>query len=324
MRLIKRSARALAFTLLSALTLSAAPSIALTWPQHTVRLIIPLPPGIPTDLVCRLFADRLSERWHQPVVVENRQGADGIPAVSGFVSAHDDHTLLCSFPGIVTINPLTYEKLPYDPSRDLVPVVSLSDNFIGIAVSAALKVNSLDDFVKLARSQPGKLNWAASPGNPLYGFAALLKSAGIDMVQVSYRDFRPALQDVGEGRIQAVATGVGALLPQAQAGKVKLLIVNNRQRSSQAPEVPTAIEAGYPDLTLEGLTGLYGWRDMPAELKERIAADVRAAASDPVMTERVASMGSALHVSTPGEFAAAIEEQRAKIAAIALTMKPMQ
>ena len=323
MRTIELSVRALVVTFLGTLAL-AAPSTAQPWPQRSVRVIVPLPPGIPTDLVCRLFADRLSEQWRQPVVVENRQGADGIPAVTGFVSGRDDHTLLCSFPGIVTINPLIYEKLPYDPSRDLVPVVSLSDNFIGIAVSAALKVDSLDDFVKLARSQPGKLNWAASPGNPLYGFAALLKSAGIEMVQVSYRDFRPALQDVGEGRIQAVATGVGVLLPQRDAGKVKLLMVYNRQRSPQAPEVPTATEAGYPELTLEGLTGFYGWRDMPADVKERIAADARAVAADPALFERVATIGSVLRVGTSAEFAAVIEEQRAKIVAIAHTMKPTQ
>ncbi len=324
MRMMQRSAYALAIGIVGGLALWAAPSKAEPWPQRTVRVIVPLPPGVPTDLVCRLFAERLSEPWRQPVAVENRQGADGIPAVSGFVSARDDHTLLCSFPGVVTINPLIYEKLPYDPRRDLVPVVSLSDNFIGIAVSAALKVNSLDDFVKLARSQPGKLNWAASPGNPLYGFAALLKSAGIEMVQVSYRDFRPALQDVGEGRIQAVATGVGVLLAQVQAGKVKLLMVHNPQRSPQAPEVPTATEAGYPELTLEGLTGFYGWRDMPADIKERIAADARAVAADPAVVERVASIGSVLRVGTPAEFAAAIEEQRAKIVAIARTIKPTQ
>ncbi len=324
MRMIQRSAYALAVGILGAFVVWAAPSKAEPWPQRTVRVIVPLPPGVPTDLVCRLFAERLSEPWRQPVAVENRQGVDGIPAVSGFVSARDDHTLLCSFPGVITINPLIYEKLPYDPRRDLVPVVSLSDNFIGIAVSAALKVNSLDDFVKLARSQPGKLNWAASPGNPLYGFAALLKSAGIEMVQVSYRDFRPALQDVGEGRIQAVATGVGVLLAQVQAGKVKLLMVHNPQRSPQAPEVPTATEAGYPELTLEGLTGFYGWRDMPADIKERIAADARTVAADPAVVERVASIGSVLRVGTPAEFAAAIEEQRAKIVAIARTIKPTQ
>jgi tripartite-type tricarboxylate transporter receptor subunit TctC len=320
MRSIERFATVLVLSLLSALSL-APPACAGTWPQHAVRVVVPLPPGIPTDLVCRLFGERLSERWHQPVVVENRQGADGIPAVSGFVGTRDDHALLCSFPGIVTINPLIYDNLPYDPKRDLVPVVSLSDNFIGIAAPATLNVETLSDFVKLVRAQSGKLNWAASPGNPLYGFAALLNSAGLDMVQISYRDFRPALQDAAEGRIQAVATGVGALLPLIQAGKLNLLVVNNPQRSPEAPKVPTAIEAGYPELTLQGLTGFYGWRNMPLDLKERIAADVRAAAAEPGMAERVARMGSVLHVGSPAEFLAAIEEQRARIASIARTMK---
>ncbi len=320
----QRFARALVVIILGALALSAAPSSAEPWPQRTVRFIVPLPPGTSTDLVARLFADRLSERWRQPVAVENRQGADGIPAVTGFVSARDNHSLLFSFAGIITINPLTYDKLPYDPVRDLVPVAWVADNFIGIAVPETLKVNSLDDFVKLARSQPGKLNWAASPGVPHYVFAALQKSAGIEMMQVSYRDFRPALQDLGEGRIQAVATGVALLVPQMQAGKVKLLMVNNRQRSPQAPEVPTATEAGYPELTFEGAVGFYGWRDMPTGLKERIAADVRAVATDPTTAARVASMGSALRVGTSTEFAAVIEEQRAKIAAIAKGMKPTQ
>ena len=320
----QRFARALAVIILGALALSAAPSSAEPWPQRTVRFIVPLPPGTSTDLVARLFADRLSERWRQPVAVENRQGADGIPAVTGFVSARDNHSLLFSFAGIITINPLTYDKLPYDPVRDLVPVAWVADNFIGIAVPETLKVNSLDDFVKLARLQPGKLNWAASPGVPHYVFAALQKSAGIEMMQVSYRDFRPALQDLGEGRIQAVATGVALLVPQMQAGKVKLLMVNNRQRSPQAPEVPTATEAGYPELTFEGAVGFYGWRDMPTGLKERIAADVRAVATDPTTAARVASMGSALRVGTSTEFAAVIEEQRAKIAAIAKGMKPTQ
>jgi tripartite-type tricarboxylate transporter receptor subunit TctC len=320
----QRLARALAVIILGALALSAAPSSAEPWPQRTVRFIVPLPPGTSTDLVARLFADRLSERWRQPVAVENRQGADGIPAVTGFVSARDNHSLLFSFAGIITINPLTYDKLPYDPARDVVPVAWVADNFIGIAVPETLKVNSLDDFVKLARSQPGKLNWAASPGIPHYVFAALQKSAGIEMMQVSYRDFRPALQDLGEGRIQAVATGVALLVPQMQAGKVKLLMVNNRQRSPQALEVPTATEAGYPELTFEGAVGLYGWRDMPTGLKERIAADVRAVATDPTTAARVASMGSALRAGNSTEFAAVIEEQRAKIAAIAKGMKPTQ
>lgn len=144
------------------------------------------------------------------------------------------------------------------------------------------------------------------------------------MVQVSYRDFRPALQDLSEGRIQAVGTGISVLLPQAQAGKVKLLMVHNRRRAPQTPEVPTATESGYPDLTLEGLTGLFGWRDMPSPLRERIAADIRAIAADPKIAERVTAIGSALHVGTPAEFATALDEQRVRIAEIARTMKPPQ
>jgi tripartite-type tricarboxylate transporter receptor subunit TctC len=315
MRNLQRSARALSL-LLGLISLAAMPARADEWPQRTVRFIVPLPPGTSTDLVARLFAERLSERWRQPVVVENRQGADGIPAVTGFVSARDNHTLLFSFAGIVTINPFVYDKLPYDPARDVVPVSWVADNFIGVAVPAALPVNSLEDFIKLARSQPGKLNWAASPGVPHYVFAALQKSTAIEMTQISYRDFRPALQDLGEGRIQAVATGVALLLPLVEAGKVKLLMVNNRQRSPQAPSVPTAQEAGYPDLTFEGAVGLYGWRDMPNNLKERIARDVRAIADDATMAKRVATMGSALRAGSPAEFAAAIEEQRSKIAGI--------
>jgi tripartite-type tricarboxylate transporter receptor subunit TctC len=321
MALSSRFAHALALVVFTSFSVLALPTSVWAWPHRSVRFIVPLPPGIPTDMVCRLFAERLSKRWQQPVIVENRQGADGLPAVGGFVSARDDHTLMCSFPGIVTINPLVYENLPYDPVRDLVPVVSLSDNFIGVAVPAALNVNSLKDFIALSRSQPGKLNWAASPGNPLYGFVALTKSARLDMVQITYRDFRPALQDASEGRIQAIATGIGAMLPLASAGKLKFLLVNNDERSPQAPEVPTAAEAGHPELKLSGLTGLYGWRDMPAELRDQIAADVRQEAGDPTIAELVRGMGSLLHVGSSADFAAALQQQRARIAEIARSMR---
>jgi hypothetical protein len=229
------------------------------------------------------------------VAVENRQGADGIPAVTGFVSARDNHSLLFSFAGIITINPLTYDKLPYDPVHDVVPVAWVADNFIGIAVPETLKVNSLDDFVKLARSQPGKLNWAASPGVPHYVFAALQKSAGIEMMQVSYRDFRPALQDLGEGRIQAVATGVALLVPQMQAGKVKLLMVNNRQRSPQAPEVPTATEAGYPELTFEGAAPHFGNYVREHNLSHRLRFYAGDFLQDPLPSADVLVFGRVLH-----------------------------
>jgi tripartite-type tricarboxylate transporter receptor subunit TctC len=115
---------------------ASQPVLAEAWPQRTVRIIAPLPAGGGTDLAARVFAEGLSGRWGQSVIVENRPGADGIVGVTTFVNAHDDHTLLFSFAGPISINPLIHEKLPYDPVRDLVPIAAVIDNFFAIAVSA--------------------------------------------------------------------------------------------------------------------------------------------------------------------------------------------
>jgi tripartite-type tricarboxylate transporter receptor subunit TctC len=302
--------------LLLALAIAAPPAFAQAWPQRTVRLIVPLPPGSGTDIVGRLLAERLSQRWGQPVVVENRQGADGIPAVTAFLAARDTHILLLSFAGIITVNPLIHERLPYDPANDLVPIAPVSDNFLGVSASAIAQAETLRDLIKVAKAQPGKLNWAAPPGVPYYAVLALFQSAGIDMLQVAYRDFGPALQDLNTGRLHVAATGVPLLVPPHQAGTAKLMFVTNKERSPQAPEVPTAREAGYADLTFEGTVGIYGWRGMPADIQNRISTDVRVVTSDPAFRARVATAGSAARSGIPAEFAAAIEEQRVKIAAI--------
>jgi tripartite-type tricarboxylate transporter receptor subunit TctC len=333
MRALRRLARSVAGGVVLApaflFAFSAQPSSAQTsaqsWPQKSVRFIVPLPPGSGMDLSARLVAERLSERWGQPVVVENRQGADGIPAVTAFLSARDNHTFLFSFAGVVTFNHLLHERLPYDP-KELVPVAPIIDNFLGVAASAVLKVDTLADLVKAAKAQPGKLNWAATPGLPYYVLLALQRSAGIDMVQVAYRDFAPAYQDLNQGRLHVAGTGVPTLVPHHRAGTTKLLFVTNRERSPQASDVLTAAEAGYPDLTFDGVSGIYGWRDMAEEIKTRIATDARAIIADPAFWARVISVGTAPRLGTPEEFAAAIEEQRARIAAIhqASDKKPAQ
>jgi tripartite-type tricarboxylate transporter receptor subunit TctC len=316
---------ATALTASSALAQTTAQPTANVWPQKTVRFIVPLPPGSGMDLSARRIAERLTERWGQPVVVENRQGADGIPAVTGFLSARDNHTFLFSFAGIVTFNHLLHERLPYDP-KELVPVAPVIDNYLGVASTAVLRVDTLADLVRAAKSAPGKLNWAATPGLPYYVLLALQKSTGIEMVQVAYRDFAPAYQDLNQGRLHVAGTGVPTLVPHHRAGTAKLLFVTNRDRSPQAPDVPTAAEAGYPDLTFDGTSGVYGWRDMPVEIKQRIIADTRAIIADPAFRARMIGIGTAPRLGTPEEFAAAIEEQRARIAAIhqASDKKPAQ
>ena len=324
MRTGRCSKRSAMLGLVSAIVMAAAPAFAQeptqNWPQRPVRVIVPNPPGVALDVSLRLFSEPLAARWGQPVVVENLPGADGIIAAREFITRRDDHTLLYSFAGLISINPLLHEKLPYDPARDFAPVASTTDNFIAIAVPASSKINSLKELEALARTRPGKLTWAATPGLPTYALASFQKGNGLDMAQASYRDFNPAIVDLGEGRIDALASGVAPLLAQARAGKIRLLAFINRERSPAVPDVPTAAEAGYPQITFSAITGFFGSREMPDALRERIAADVRAITAEPAIKERLAKMGSIAQGSTPAEFAAAIEEQRAKVAAIAKAM----
>jgi tripartite-type tricarboxylate transporter receptor subunit TctC len=197
------------------------------------------------------------------------------------------------------------------------------DNFLGVAATGTLKADTLADFVQVAKSRPGELNWAATPGLPYYVLLAMQKHAGIRMVQVGYRDFAPAYQDLNQGRLHVAGTGVPTLVPHHRAGTAKLLFVTNRDRSPQASDVPTAREAGYPDLTFEGTSGIFGWRDMPPDIKQRIVNDMRAISADPAFRTRILSVGTAPRSGSPEEFAAAIDEQRGKIAAIhAASIKP--
>ena len=297
-----------------------------SWPQRAVRLIVPFGVGSATDVTARLFAERLSKRWGQPVVVENRPGADGIVAVGAFAANHDDHTLLYSAPGPITVNPVLYAKLPYDPARDLAPISSGSEVFVTVAVPSSLKVASLAELVALARAQPGRLNWVATPGVVYFMFAGFVKNAGLDMAQVPYKDFTQAVNDLAEGRIQVMATSLAVVRPHVQSGKITPLAVTGSRRATTSPDLPTAAEAGMPDLAFSGFGGFFGWRDMPLDLRERLAADIREAGTDPALAATLTAAGVGVRTSTPAEFAAAIEDERARVAAIAQAMgvKPTQ
>jgi tripartite-type tricarboxylate transporter receptor subunit TctC len=292
-------------------------AFAQSWPHRTVKLIVPFAPGSAADTTARLFAERLAERWGRSTVVEDRPGPDALVAISAFVTARDDHTLFFANGGPVTINPVVHDKLPYDPRRDLVPIVSASDSYLTVAASAALNVGTIDALIARARAEPGRLTWAATAGLPQFIFAGFLKRAGLDMIQVSYRDFTPALQDAAENRIGFAVTALLPLLPLAQAGKVKLLVITNRDRSPATLDVPTAEEIQHPELSADGFQGFYGWRDIPDDLREHIVTDVNAVAADPALAARLASVGQALRVGTTADFVAMIEAQRIKIAAIA-------
>ena len=305
--------------LLAALVSWAAPSQAQTqtWPQRTVKFILTLGAGSGTDIGARLIADRLTKKWRQPVVVENRPGGDAIVAISAFVNANDDHVLLASPSSSFTAHPYLHGNLPYKPS-DLLPIVRVSNTIIVIAVPASLNVRSLADVVALARKEPGKLNWAGVTGALDFSFAGFLKSNGLTMTKVPYRNPVEAANDLAEGRVQVYEAALAIVQPQLQSGKIELLAVTNSVRAPTLPDVPTVKEAGYPELTLDGLVGYFGPAGMPLELRERIAADVKAViAADPIIPERLNFTGQVLNVGGPAEFGAAIDEQRARLAAIA-------
>jgi len=293
---------------LLALALSALPSAAQNWPQRSVRFILPLGPGSGADIGARLIAEKLAAKWGQPVVVENRPGGDGFVAINAFVSAHDDHMLLFGPAASFTAHPYLHDKLPYDP-RDLAPVARVSATLIALSAPPQLNVNSLGDLLAMARAQPGKLNWASVTGATDLVVAAFLKREGIDMAKVPYRDPVQALNDVAEGRLQFYWASLAIVRGAIQAGRIKMLAITSSEPSSLAPGAPTVKQAGFPGLTFDGLVGFYGTRDMPNELREKIATDVRAVLADPVIVERFQATGQDVVPGSAAEFAADIDKQ---------------
>lgn len=286
---------------------------AQNWPTGRVRLLVPFGAGSATDVTARLFGDKLSQRWGQPVIVENRPGADSNVAVGAFARDKEDHTILYSAPNPITVNPYTYEKLPYDPQKDMVPISMGSEIYIIISVPESLKLGSVQDLIKKAKAEPGKLNWVATPGVTYFMTAGFLKTQGLDMVQVPYRDFTQALNDLAEGRIQMTVTSLQTANAQVQSGKAKPLAVTSDKRMPQLPDLPTVKEAGAPQWEFGAFGGFFGWRDMPATLVEKISADVRWAGTDAEIARKLGAAGIAVRTSTPAEFAAAIEKERAAV-----------
>jgi tripartite-type tricarboxylate transporter receptor subunit TctC len=309
---------------LAALALSGVPSYADTWPQRTVRFILPLPPGSSVDLAARLFAERLSARWGQPVVVENRPGGDGVVAITAFLNAQDDHTLLFAPVSSFTAYPYVHpeEKLPYN-QRDLIPIARVTNTVVVVGVPAAHGINSMKQLIDFAKANPGKINWSTATGVSDFLFEGYEKSGGVKWSKVPYRDTVQALNDLADGRIDIYCGAYTITRAQVQAGKVKLLAVTNHDRAPMLPDLPTVAEAGYPELHFDGLVGLFGIHSMSQELRDRIAADIGAVA-DKTMADKLAVSGAVMSPGKGAEFAAAIEEQRATVAAIAkdLGVKP--
>jgi tripartite-type tricarboxylate transporter receptor subunit TctC len=287
---------------------------AQSWPSRPVKWIVSLGPGSGADITGRMLAERLSKQWGQPVVVENRPGADAVLAINAVISAHDDHTLLYGPSSSFVGHPYTLDKVPYDRA-ELVPVARVSNTVVVLAVPASLKAQTLKEVMQMVREEPGKLNYASV--TQLYDImmAAYLKGAGLDMVRVSYKDAVSAQNDLVEGRIHLYSAAYAIVRGHAQGGRIRPLAVQNRTRAPGL-ELPTAAEAGFPELTLDGLVGLIAARSsgLGDAARERIAADLRKHLADPAVAERMTATGQIVNPGSPAEFAAAIEEQSSNLA----------
>jgi tripartite-type tricarboxylate transporter receptor subunit TctC len=301
--------------LIGAPLLSPTASADQAWPMRPVKFILTLGASSGADIGARLFADRLVQRWDQPVVVENGPGGDGLVAINAFVGAHDDHQLLFSPTSSFTAHPFLHDHLPYHPS-DLLPIARISNTIIVISVPTSLNVNSLDQLMALARTQPGKLNWAGVTGALDLIFAGWLKREGLDIAKIAYKNPVDAANNLAEGRVQVYESALAIVRPQLQSGKIKLLCVTNTERAPTEPDLPTVQEAGQPALTIDGLVALFGPAGMPLELRQRIAAVIRAVADDTIK-QRLTTTGQLLNVGGPEEFAKSIEAQRAHVATFA-------
>jgi len=294
------------------------------WPARPVKFIVPLGVGSGADIGARLLADRLSQRWGQPVIVDNRPGGDALVAINAFVSAHDDHVLWFGPSGSFVSHPYQHDSLPYKQS-DLVPIARVSNTIIVVTVPTELHIDTMKQLAERARAEPGKLNWAGVTGTNDFMFNGWLALEHLDMTKVPYKNPVDAAKDLGENRVQVYLPALAIVRPQLDSGKIKLLAVTNTTRTPTQPDLPTVKEAGYPSLTLDGLVGLFGPPEMPAEVRDRIAADIRAAADDTVK-ERLVQTGQTPNLGGAEEFAKSIEEQRATVAGMAkvLGLKPLQ
>lgn len=309
----------------TALIFSMLSAFAQPWPQRPVRMIVPIAPGSSPDVAARVFGEQLGGRLGKAVIVENRPGADGLIGTAAFAAAQDDHVLLFSFAAPLSVYPVIQEKLSYDPIRDVLPVSVAVETFGTISVPASLPVTTLRELVAFARARPGQLNWSTGGGAFPILMAGFIKAAGVEMAHVPYANQNLAIQDLAEGRIQVFATPMTAVMPLAQAGKLRVLAVTNKTRSPVWQAIPTVKEAGYPELAFEGLIGVFAPRDTPGDRRERLAAEIRTIAVDPAVVSRLGATGQIVRGNTPAEFAAEIDDQRSRIAAIVkLVGRPKQ
>jgi tripartite-type tricarboxylate transporter receptor subunit TctC len=280
-------------TALAALLATVVPAHAATFPERPVRMIAASAAGGGTDIIARLLAQPLTERWGQQVIVDNRPGGGGVIATDIAVkSVPDGYTLLLQSVGI-SYAPALYKKLPFDVQRDIAAVTIVGSQPFVLAVNPSVPAKSVVELVQLAKSKPGEIRFASGgvSGASHLGSELFRVTAGVNMVHVPYKGTGPGVTALLTGEVHMAIAGVGTMLPHAKSGKVRALAVTGAKRSPAAPDLPTVAENGLPGYAFDVWYGLFAPAKTPRATLNRISSDANAALGDPAAAKRFAAAG---------------------------------
>ena len=321
----KLNRRVALLTAAATVCLAALPASAQTvWPTKPVKIVVPFAPGGTTDILARAVAPELSKAFGQPFIVENKGGAGGnLGADMVAKSPGDGYTLLMGTVGTHGINKSLYAKMPFDPQKDFAPITLVAGVPNVMVVNAekarAMNINSVNDFIKYARANPGKLNMASSGnGTSIHMAGELFKSmTGTFMLHFPYRGSSPALLDLLAGNTDVMFDNLPSSMPHIKAGKLKALAVTSAQRSAVLPELPTIEEAaGLKGFEASSWFGLLAPAGTPADVVSRIQQETAKALNVPAIKEKLLAQGAIPSGNTPQEFAKFIDSEIRKWAQV--------
>jgi tripartite-type tricarboxylate transporter receptor subunit TctC len=295
--------------LLACLTLAQAQ--AQDYPSKPVRIIVPFAAGGPSDILARVLAQKLTARWNQPVIVDNRPGAGGSLGANLVAKAPaDGYTLLLSDTAIVTIGPAMYANLPYAP-KDLAPVINLAKNWLVLVAPANSPLNTLSDIVARDKAKPGSVNYASAGAGSTPHLAAekLAAAAHLKLTHIPYKGSGPALNDVMAGQVDTLITSTAAAMPFIKGGRLKVIAVTAKERLALLPQAPTAAESGVPGFEAVGAQGLFAPAGTPREIVRKLNAEVAEIIKQADMQERWTQMALSALDNTPEQFAAWLSDQ---------------
>jgi tripartite-type tricarboxylate transporter receptor subunit TctC len=299
--------------------LAAGEAIAENYPEQAVRIVVGFPPGVAPDVTARLLADKFSEAWGKAFVVENVTGAGSNIATDRVAkAAPDGYTLLMGGNSALVINPSLYDKLPYDPIKDFLPISQVFVAANVLVVHPDLPAKTLPDLVALARAEPGKLTYGhAGVGTSQHLAGELFKSmAHIDMQPVAYRGTTAVLPDLLAGRLSLSFANIANALPLIREGKLRAFAVTSRKRSAAAPDLPTMDEAGFPGFEAVPWFGLLAPAGTPPAVVEKVYRETARNLALPEVRKRLGELGLDLIGNSPTEFAAVIKAEIPQWAAV--------